>query len=124
MTPQALPPKQTNRVYMHGRSDSHHFAWADLDLLSGLPVLMRGRFLLCVEAPCSQIYFSKPRWAVAPFDYSIYKCIFTTLTNITCTGEKLTVLRGMQDFLTAMPEVCSISLSMSNVQANLVALNS
>ena len=62
MTSQALPPKTTNRVYVQGRSDSHHFAWAGLDLLSNLPVLMCGRFQLCVEAPCSPIYFCKPRW--------------------------------------------------------------
>ena len=34
-----------------------------LDLLSGSPVLKFGRFQLCAEAPCSPIYFSKPRWA-------------------------------------------------------------
>ena len=55
-TSQALMPNETNRVYMHGWSDSHHFAWAGLDLLSGSPVLMCGRFQLC------SIYFSSPRW--------------------------------------------------------------
>ena len=63
MTSQTLPPNETNRVYKHGRSDWHHFAWAGLDPLSGLPVLMSGRFQLCVEASCSPIYFFKPRWA-------------------------------------------------------------
>ena len=41
MTSQALPPNETNRVYIHVWSDSHHFAWAGLDLLRSLPVLVR-----------------------------------------------------------------------------------
>lgn len=53
MTSQALSPNETSRVYKHGRSNSHRFAWAGLNPLSSLPVLVCGRFLLCVEASCS-----------------------------------------------------------------------
>lgn len=47
MTCQALMPNETNRVYIHGRADSFHFALADLAPLSGLTLVSALRFTCC-----------------------------------------------------------------------------
>ena len=60
MTSQALSPKETNSVYMQWTVLLKHFAWAGLDALGGLPVLVCSRFQLCMEASCSPSISSSP----------------------------------------------------------------